>query len=53
MRSVTVKDKNGNIILKVLHRKNGEYDMTIDPSFKKTGVTIDIRSNSGGKVLME
>jgi hypothetical protein len=48
MKSVTIKDKKGNLLIKVLHRKNGVYDILKEPSLDD--IEIEIRDDSNSKV---
>lgn len=51
MKSVTIRDpRTDHIIVKVLHRKNGEFEVTRLEALKD--LIIDIRDDQGCKVRM-
>ena len=52
MKSVTIRDKEGKIVVKVIHRKSGVYDTVRSKSFMAAGATIDIRDDKGRKVTL-
>ena len=49
MKSVTIKDRWGALILRVSQKKNGEIDMVADSSITTT-IGIDVRDDQGKKV---
>ena len=49
MKSVTIKDSRGNILIKVIHRKNGEYELMKICGGDK--LNIDVRDTQGCKVI--
>jgi len=50
LKSVTIKDKNGTIIIKVIHRKNGKYEL-IRNADVPCNVVIEVRNDKGRKVM--
>lgn len=51
MKSVTVKDRYGKIIIKVIHRKNGRYEIITAKTVHDSGATIEVRDDEGHKVM--
>jgi ribosomal protein L25 (general stress protein Ctc) len=49
MKSVTIKDSKGKILVKVLHRKNGEIDAILHTSIQDR-ISVDIRDNDNYKI---
>ena len=50
MKSITIKDKSGKVLLKVIHRKNGVIDGIKDTSI--TGVSIEARDDKNCKIML-
>jgi len=50
MKSVTIKDPNGVLILKVIHRKNGEIEVIYNGVLEK--YCFDIRDDDNKKVYI-
>lgn len=48
MKSVIIKDGNGNILIKIIHRKNGEYELI---QIGNVALDIDVRDEKGCKVI--
>jgi len=48
MKSVTIKDKYGMEILKVIHRKSGEYELITHSLYKH--LIVDVRDDNNKKV---
>lgn len=50
MKSVTIRDKRtGEIIVKVIRKKNGEYELTRQ-KYLEDSITVDVREDNGSKV---
>ena len=49
MKSVTIKDKKRKLLIKVIYKKNGEYEL-IQTSELANLVDIDVRDNNNCKV---
>ena len=50
MKSVTIKDKYGMEILKVIHRKSGEYELIMHTLYKD--LIVDVRDDNNKKVWL-
>jgi len=48
MKSVTIRDHKGQILIKVVHRKNGSIDTMKLVDLQD--ITIEVRDNDGKKV---
>lgn len=51
MKSVTIRDAHGNLLIKIIERKNGTYDL-----FKSNGceyVQVEARDNSNHKIMWD
>jgi hypothetical protein len=48
MKSVTIKDQDGNVMLKIIHHKNGVYESIKHPSLKDW--KVDVRASDNSKV---
>jgi hypothetical protein len=51
IKSVTIKDKKGVLLFKIIHRKSGVYDIIKHPSLQD--FVIDIRNEKGHKVIFQ
>lgn len=51
IKSVTVKDQYGKILIKVIYRKNGHYETDIAKELHNR-ILIEIRDENNAKVLM-
>ena len=51
IKSIIIKDKNGRLILKVICRKSGEYEVIKDISVH--GLDIEVRNEKNEKVIFE
>jgi hypothetical protein len=51
MKSVTIKDRYGNLLLKVIHRKAGKYDLFRDEAL--ADIDVDVRDDRGCKVTFD
>lgn len=51
IKSVTIKDDRGALLIKVLHRKSGEYEVLRHASC--ANVSVEIRDDKNRKVLLE
>lgn len=49
MKSITVKDKWGNLLIKVIHRKNGEYELVKHPDIQND-FAVEVRDDKNCKV---
>ena len=52
MKSITIKDKNGLILLKIVHKKNGEFDMEYF-AFAIDNFDIQVRDNDNSLVYFK
>ena len=50
MKSITIKDKFGKVLLKVIHRKNGIIDGIKDASI--ANVSIEVRDDKNCKIML-
>lgn len=50
MKSVTIRDKKGKLMIKILQKKGGEYEIEFLEELVNT-LTIDIRDDQGCKVI--
>ena len=50
MKSVTIRDKKGKLLIKVLHRKDGCYDILKLNSLEE--IDIEIRDDKNCKVFI-
>lgn len=48
MKSVTIKDNEGRLLVKIIHRKNGEYELI---QICNVALDIDVRDEKGCKVI--
>ena len=48
MKSVSIKDKDGNLLIHIIKRKNGIYDCKKHVSVK--GLIIEVRNENSEKV---
>lgn len=51
IKSVTVKDQYGKVLIKVIYRKNGKYETEITKELHNR-ILIEIRDENNAKVLM-
>lgn len=51
MKSVTIKDKKGKMLIKVLEHKDGTYTILQLPEYDGV-IDIEIRDDKGCKVMM-
>lgn len=51
MKSITIKKPDGTLILKVLHRKNGQFDVELLQ--EASDWKVEIRDKLGRKVWMK
>jgi hypothetical protein len=52
VKSVTIKDTQGRLLVKVLHRKGGRYVVTMDRGLGPH-VDVSVRGNDGRVVLFK
>ena len=52
MKSVTIYGRRGEVLLKVIHRKNGEYGMSGDSILLKE-LCIDVRDDTNHQVTFK
>ena len=50
MKSVTIRDKQGKILVKIIHRKNGQYDLIKTPEIDRD-CDIEVRADDNSKVI--
>ena len=50
MKSVTIRNKQGEILVKVIHRKSGGYDLISTPEIARD-CEIEVRADDGSKVI--
>ena len=50
MKSVTIRNKQGEILVKVIHRKSGGYDLISTPEIARD-CDIEVRADDNSKVL--
>lgn len=50
LKSVTIKNQRGKLLIKILHRKNGEIEVTRISDYES--LDIEVRDDDGCKVLM-
>jgi len=50
VKSITIKDKKGELILKVIKRKNGRYEMELSSDLKDK-IDVTVRDEKGHTVL--
>uniref|UniRef100_A0A6M3J2W9 Uncharacterized protein n=1 Tax=viral metagenome TaxID=1070528 RepID=A0A6M3J2W9_9ZZZZ len=50
MKSVTIRDNRGEVVIKVIHRKNGKYEIIVTPDINRD-CDIEVRADDGSKVL--
>ena len=50
MKSVTIRDKRGEILVKVIHRKNGKYDLIKTPEIDRD-CDIEVGADDNSKVI--
>ena len=48
MKSITIKNPNGDLLIKIIHRKNGEYECIRHPDVMDA--TIEVRNEKREKV---
>ena len=51
IKSVTIRDRRGEILIKILKRKSGEYELIKVAGLKD--VEVEIRDTRGRKVLFQ
>lgn len=51
MKSVTIKDASGEVLIKVIHKKDGSYDRIIKKNL--TGIIVEVRGDDNSKVMWE
>ena len=51
MKSVTIKDLTGKILIKIIHRKSGRYD--VEKYGVVTKIVVEIRDENGRKTLVD
>jgi len=51
IKSVTIKDKTGKLIFKVICRKNGNYEIIKDPLLVEEHIEIDVRNEKNQKII--
>ena len=49
MKSVTIRDQTGRILIKVIHRKSGAYEVLKAPDLQT--INLEVRDNDNHKVL--
>ena len=49
MKSITIRDRKGMILVKVLHRKSSEYELIKAAGLRE--VTVEVRDNKGHKIM--
>jgi len=49
MKSVAIKTASGKILVKVIHKKSGEYELVKDVTLKD--VDVEVRDDKNRKVL--
>jgi len=49
IKSVTIKDKKGVLLFKIIHHKSGFYDMIKHPSLQD--FVVEVRDEKGHKVI--
>ena len=50
MKSVTIRNKQGEILVKVIHRKSGVYDLISTPEIARD-CEIEARADDNSKVI--
>ena len=51
IKSITIKDKKGYLLLKVISRKNGKYEIIVDANLHD--LEIDVRNERMEKVMFK
>ena len=51
MKSITIRSKSGRVLLKILHRKSGQYDLIKDSAL--ADIEVEVRDDEGHKVKFE
>ena len=51
MKSITIRSKSGRVLLKILHRKSGQYDLIKDSTLED--IEVEVRDDQGCKVMFE
>jgi len=50
MKSVTIRNKQGKILVKIIHRKSGVYDLIKTPEIDRD-CDIEVRADDNSKVI--
>lgn len=53
MKSVIIKDCNGNILIKIIHRKNGAYELIKMGGDSMAKLDIEVRATNGCRVIFD
>lgn len=51
MKAVTIRNKSGEILVKIVHRKSGEYELIKHSTL--TDVDIEVRDQKNRKIMFQ